>query len=479
MGSVNSRRRNKRKTKRNGEVQRSPAVSNETLDDQGSKRSLLGWGFLPCLTHEGRRWWLPSDPSTSLLLAELAITICGKELQHSNSNLRRQVRNVLQEKSSLFLYCVFHLAKEKQHESTYSLDDVAEWLEENLLDHISKGDAFLGAPKITQELFQTWSRMESYFHTLPAKQWIDHGHLWLETTGETVPKKIKQAWKKLSIDLAQDGESKGTLDSSEYSADLFLQQLSGQVRQHSILSGEFDRQVKLSKTQAVKQLAYGLSHEINNPLANISARAQQLQRDEIDPQRAASLQRISDQVYRAHEMISDLMFYANPPTCHRKEADLLAVIEEVAERYRSEATRKSIQIEIITRPSSPERTTATDLQPALRDMTPCLHIDQDMIAEAVGSLIRNAIEAISDRGAIHISIITTPDGVSIEVADSGPGLSEQAMKNAFDPYFSGREAGRGLGLGLCRVARIAELHNGSAEISGEGVGCTAKITLPY
>ena len=125
---MNSRRRNKRKTKRNGEVQRSPAVSNETLDDQGSKRSLLGWGFLPCLTHEGRRWWLPSDPSTSLLLAELAITICGKELQHSNSNLRRQVRNVLQEKSSLFLYCVFHLAKEKQHESTYSLDDVAEWL---------------------------------------------------------------------------------------------------------------------------------------------------------------------------------------------------------------------------------------------------------------------------------------------------------------------------------------------------------------
>jgi len=178
-------------------------------------------------------------------------------------------------------------------------------------------------------------------------------------------------------------------------------------------------------------------------------------------------------------MISDLMFYANPPTCHRKEADLLAVIEEVAERYRSEATRKSIQIEIITRPSSPERTTATDLQPALRDMTSCLLIDQGMIAEAVGSLIRNAIEAISDCGAIHISIITTSDGVSIEVADSGPGLSEQAMKNAFDPYFSGREAGRGLGLGLCRVARIAELHNGSAEISGDGVGCTAKITLPY
>ena len=468
-------------------MQRSPAVSNGTFDHQGSKRSLFGWGFLPCLIHEGRRWWLPSDPATSLLLAELAITTRGKELRHSNTNLRRQVRNVLQEKSSLFLYCVFHLATENQHETTYSFDDIAEWLEENLLDHISKGDAFLGAPKITQELFRRWSQMQSYFHTLPPKQWIDHGHLWLETTGETVPKKIKQAWKKLSIDLGEDEESEGTLDSSEYSANLFLQQLSGKVRQHSILSGEFDQQVERSKTQAVKQLAYGLSHEINNPLANISARAQQLQRDEIDSQRAASLQRISDQVYRAHEMISDLMFYANPPTCHREEADLLAVIEGVAERYRSEATRKSIQIEITTQSFPSESNTSigaagratTDLQSALRDTTSGLRIDQAMIAEAVGSLIRNAIEAISDRGAIHISIMTTPNGVSIEVADSGPGLSEQAMKNAFDPYFSGREAGRGLGLGLCRVARIAELHNGSAEISGDGVGCTAKITLPY
>lgn len=105
-------------------------------------------------------------------------------------------------------------------------------------------------------------------------------------------------------------------------------------------------------------------------------------------------------------------------------------------------------------------------------------VDPLMIGEAIGALIRNAIEAISDGGRIGILVHETESALFIEVADSGPGLSEQARKNAFDPYFSGREAGRGLGLGLCRVARIAELHGGTAEITGSIVGCIARITLP-
>src|SRR5215212_10429245 len=76
---------------------------------------------------------------------------------------------------------------------------------------------------------------------------------------------------------------------------------------------EFEQRLERAKLDALKELAYGASHEINNPLANISARAQTLLDDEQDPQRRQKLIAIHRQAMRAHEMISDLMLFARPP----------------------------------------------------------------------------------------------------------------------------------------------------------------------
>ncbi len=210
----------------------------------------------------------------------------------------------------------------------------------------------------------------------------------------------------------------------------------------------------------MKQLAYGLSHEINNPLANISTRAQQLQRREEDPARAATLQRIVDQVYRAHEMIADLMFYANPPAARFLRVDLGALLSSTVDAYRDEAKRQAIRLELNLAESRLET-----------------EADPRMIGEAVGALIRNAIEAIGCQGTIVVSLEDPPDRWEIHVADSGPGISAKAREHAFDPYFSGREAGRGLGLGLCRAYRIVHLHHGEISLAGGPAGCVATITL--
>src|SRR4029078_709927 len=78
-------------------------------------------------------------------------------------------------------------------------------------------------------------------------------------------------------------------------------------------AAEFDVQLERAKLDAMKELAYGASHEINNPLANIAARAQTLLDDEEDPGRRQKLVAIHRQAMRAHEMISDLMLFARPP----------------------------------------------------------------------------------------------------------------------------------------------------------------------
>src|SRR6266576_6855302 len=84
---------------------------------------------------------------------------------------------------------------------------------------------------------------------------------------------------------------------------------------------EFSAAVEAAKLQALYNFAYGLSHEINNPLANISARAQTLLVDEQNPERRRKLATIVQQAFKAHEMIADLMLFARPPLRRLEEAD--------------------------------------------------------------------------------------------------------------------------------------------------------------
>jgi len=225
----------------------------------------------------------------------------------------------------------------------------------------------------------------------------------------------------------------------------------------------FDHELQKAKRAAVKQFAYGLSHEINNPLANISTRAQTLIRSEPDSGRQQSLQRIVDQAMRAHEMTADLMFYAHPPTPSKSRFDLRDVIVTVIQQCEELTAGRAI--ELIVAPSE---------SPVI------VHADRAMVTEAVRSLLRNAIEAIGCDGRVILAceFDASTKSAIVSVCDSGPGLSTAAAQHAFDPYFSGREAGRGLGVGLCRVETIAKIHDGDVQLSSGTVGCTARVWIP-
>ena len=86
------------------------------------------------------------------------------------------------------------------------------------------------------------------------------------------------------------------------------------------------------KLLAMKELAYGASHEINNPLANISSRAQLLLRDEVDPERRRSLATINSQAFRAHEMIADMMLFAKPPALQMATINFAEYLRELVEQ---------------------------------------------------------------------------------------------------------------------------------------------------
>lgn len=223
----------------------------------------------------------------------------------------------------------------------------------------------------------------------------------------------------------------------------------------------FDRQLEEEKLLSLRGLAYGASHEINNPLANIAARAQALLRDETAEDRRKKLAAIHNQAMRAHEMIADLMLFAHPPKLELAWCDLLGVAQKVVAELEPQATQQRILLE--------ENVT----RDALFAMA-----DETQLCVALRAVIINSMEAIGNDGKISVSagVDETNGTVWLSVRDDGPGIPDEVRRHMFDPFYSGREAGRGHGFGLSKCWRILREHDGTVEVSTSASGGT-KISL--
>ena len=228
----------------------------------------------------------------------------------------------------------------------------------------------------------------------------------------------------------------------------------------------FNARLEHEKLEALKELAYGASHEINNPLANIAARAQTLLQDEADPERQRKLSAIQRQAMRAHEMIADLMLFARPPKLEPTVCDLGDIVRQVVEEFRESASEQKSELacEINERPIQ-------------------IVADATQIAVAVQAVVRNALEAIGEGGHVRIAVRQIELGgqprAEITVRDDGPGISNEVRQHLFDPFYSGREAGRGLGFGLSKCWRIVTDHGGEVVVDRPAAsGAEFTIFLP-
>ena len=115
---------------------------------------------------------------------------------------------------------------------------------------------------------------------------------------------------------------------------------------------------------------------------------------------------------------------------------------------------------------------------------PELLADKTQLAVAVKALLQNSLEAIRESGTVHVEVRQVTEEplplLEITIVDDGPGIDPDVRQHIFDPFYSGREAGRGLGFGLSKAWRIAELHNG--EIFAESdthAGARFCLRIPY
>jgi signal transduction histidine kinase len=235
---------------------------------------------------------------------------------------------------------------------------------------------------------------------------------------------------------------------------------------NQLQQAEFDARLEKEKLEALKELAYGAGHEINNPLANIAARAQSLLLDEMVPERRRKLVAIHRQAMRAHEMIADLMLFARPPKLKPAPCQLQTVVKGVVNELGDLATERTVSLTFRDASNEPILVTA----------------DETQLAVAIHAVVNNALEA-APGGNVTVEVGVDGDGTErwaeTRISDDGPGISPEIRAHMFDPFFSGREAGRGLGFGLSKCWRIVTDHGGRVVVrEPKGRGATISILLP-
>ena len=225
----------------------------------------------------------------------------------------------------------------------------------------------------------------------------------------------------------------------------------------------------IDKIAALGTMAGGIAHEIRNPLNASMGFAALLQRELSSDTKAHHwASRIVDGCREADAIIASMMSLANPEGLHRESLDGQELLESAAAAAMLEATGAS------------DTSATTPWKLELSCTAPLFQGDRIKLRQALRNLIANAAAAMPEGGVIRGEVVLREDDILLRVSDSGHGVPPEARSQLFDPFFTTRAEGTGLGLAL--VAAIARVHGGCAELvpgASPLGGAEFQLRLPY
>lgn len=215
---------------------------------------------------------------------------------------------------------------------------------------------------------------------------------------------------------------------------------------------------RTDRLAAIGRLASGMAHEIRNPLASISGSIQLLLEAEHVAQEDRRLMGIVvREADRLSGLLTDFLTFARPKWPEKKAVEICSVLDELVEILAGDARFR----EVVIRKNYPEKAV--------------FQLDRGQVWQILWDLSINASEAMQGKGELHFSVNAVQRAVTVE--DNGPGISEKIRSQIFDPFFSTKE--RGTGLGLATVYSVVDAHGGRIDVSpGELGGARFSLIFP-
>ena len=218
------------------------------------------------------------------------------------------------------------------------------------------------------------------------------------------------------------------------------------------------------KLAAVGQLSAGIAHEVRNPLSSIKMSLQILEKRLNPIGNDLKRFRIAEkEVEHLEKIVNDILIYAKPAEPEKKPADIISFLENSLTMVEKDLSEKKIDVQFDNDPGIPP-----------------INLDSAMLRQAFLNIYLNAIDAMEYGGRLSIRTRLVTNGhkhVLIEIEDNGYGIDDEDMPHLFNPFFTRKKYGTGLG--LTQVKKFIDLHHGTIEIfSRKGEGTKVVVTLP-
>lgn len=225
-----------------------------------------------------------------------------------------------------------------------------------------------------------------------------------------------------------------------------------------------ERLRRMERYMGLGSLAAGLQHEIKNPLSAVSIHIQllceQLASEPFDPEVAELLEVLQTEVQRINNVLDGFRNYASMSEIGRSAVDVTLLIEKLVRLLRPQADQQNVKIKIAT--------------PA--EMLGLIQADSVRLEQVFLNLALNAMAALPDGGVLRFRVSQQNEMLRIDVSDTGKGIPEEIQSQIFDPYFTTRHDGTGMGLALCD--KIIRQHDGSIDFRTSPEGTEFTVLLP-
>ncbi|MBI3637289.1 MAG: PAS domain S-box protein, partial [Candidatus Rokubacteria bacterium] len=227
----------------------------------------------------------------------------------------------------------------------------------------------------------------------------------------------------------------------------------------SMLRDMEERMRQADRMAALGRMAANIAHEIRNPLASLTGAVEALDAGSPGEERERLARIVSRESDRLNQIIKSFLEYARPEPLSLKPVDVVEIVNDVL-------------ILLEHRPLPSAVAIARDLPPTLT-----WSLDPDRFRQALWNLCLNGIEALADGGELRVTVAIRDGRLEVAVADTGRGIDATDLAHIFEPFFSAKPGGSGLGLAL--VHGIIKDHGGTIEVRSErGRGTTLIMKLP-